>query len=102
MTITRASLVEYLFENVGLNKREARDCVTLFFDEIIRLLQQHQDLRLQKFGKFEVHYRKRRPGVNFKTGQAVEVAPHYAIVFRPGRSLKNAVRDNAYKEPSKI
>ena len=34
MTLTKAELAELMFEHVGLNKREAKDMVEAFFDEI--------------------------------------------------------------------
>ena len=33
-TITKADLADYLFEKVGLNKREAKEFVDLFFEEL--------------------------------------------------------------------
>jgi hypothetical protein len=34
MTLTKAELADMLFEQVGLNKREAKDMVECFFEEI--------------------------------------------------------------------
>ena len=34
MALTKAELADLLFENVGLNKREAKDMVESFYEEV--------------------------------------------------------------------
>ncbi len=99
MTVTRSSLAESLFVNVGLNKKEAREVVRIFFDEIHQILQSGQNVKLLGFGKFEVRHKNARPGRNPKTGEEAMVTARSVVVFRPGQKLKSLVRDYAYKAP---
>jgi integration host factor subunit alpha len=50
-TLTKAELAELLFEQVGLNKREAKDMVETFFDEIRNALERGEAVKLSGFGR---------------------------------------------------
>jgi integration host factor subunit alpha len=54
MTVTKADLADLLFQKVGLNKREAKDMVEAFFEEIRVRLEQGKDVRLSGFGNFQL------------------------------------------------
>ena len=53
-TLTKAELAELLFEQVGLNKREAKDMVETFFDEIRNALERGEAVKLSGFGNFQL------------------------------------------------
>ena len=67
-TLTKAELAELLFEQVGLNKREAKDMVETFFDEIRNALERGESVKLSGFGNFQLRDKPQRPGRNPKTG----------------------------------
>ena len=73
MTLTKAELADTLFEKVGLNKREAKDMVETFFDEIRNALERGESVKLSGFGNFQLRDKPQRPGRNPKTGQLVKV-----------------------------
>ena len=54
MTLTKAELADLLFEKVGLNKREAKDMVEAFFDEVRVALEKGDSVKLSGFGVFQV------------------------------------------------
>ena len=69
MALTKADLAETLFEELGLNKREAKEFVELFFEEVRRSLEAGDPVKLSGFGNFELRDKRERPGRNPKTGE---------------------------------
>ena len=64
MTLTKADMAEMLFDQVGLNKREAKDMVEAFFEEIRLALESGDTVKLSGFGNFELRKKSERPGRN--------------------------------------
>ena len=95
MTLTKANLAESLFDEVGLNKREAKELVELFYEEIKRSLEQGQQVKLSGYGNFDLREKKQRPGRNPKTGEEIPISPRRVVTFRPGQKLKARVEGYA-------
>ena len=91
MTITKNSLVEIIHNEVGLNKREAKEVVELFFEEISRSLEDNVQVKLSGFGNFELKEKKERPGRNPKTGEDVAISARRVVTFHAGQKLKARV-----------
>ena len=89
--LTKADLAEHLFAELGLNKREAKEIVELFFEEIRLSLENNQPVKLSGFGNFELRDKKRRPGRNPKTGEEIPIEARRVVTFRPGQKLKSNV-----------
>ncbi len=98
MTLTKANLAESLFDEVGLNKREAKELVELFYEEIKRSLEQGQQVKLSGYGNFDLREKKQRPGRNPKTGEEIPISPRRVVTFRPGQKLKSRVEGYAGRE----
>jgi integration host factor subunit alpha len=94
MTLTKADLSDFLFEKVGLNKREAKVFVESFFKEISVKLEQRDDVKLSGFGNFELRDKSPRPGRNPKTGDEVIVTARRVVTFHANAKLKNMVAVN--------
>ena len=62
MTLTKADLADLLFEKVGLNKREAKDMVECFFEEVRKALEAGEGVKLSGFGNFQLRDKPQRPG----------------------------------------
>src|SRR5258706_15094930 len=73
MTLTKAELADMLFEKVGLNKREAKDMVETFFEEIRLALENGESVKLSGFGNFQLRDKPQRPGRNPKTGEEIPI-----------------------------
>lgn len=91
MALTKADIAERLFEELGLNKREAKELVELFFEEIRFALEQGDQVKLSGFGNFDLRDKKQRPGRNPKTGQEIPITARRVVTFRPGQKLKARV-----------
>ena len=91
MALTKARLAETLFEELGLNKREAKELVELFFEEIRNTLASGDDVKLSGFGNFVLRTKNQRPGRNPKTGEEIPISARRVVTFRPGQKLKARV-----------
>ena len=91
VTLTKADMVEHLYEELGLNKREAKDLVEMFFEEIRNSLGKGQNVKLSGFGNFMLRDKTQRPGRNPKTGEEIPVEARRVVTFRPGQKLKRRV-----------
>lgn len=91
MALTKADIAEKLFDDLGLNKREAKEIVELFFDEIKSSLQCGEQVKISGFGKFELRDKSGRPGRNPKTGEEIPITERRVVTFRSGQKLKARV-----------
>src|SRR5665213_3368321 len=90
-TLTKAELADLLFERVGLNKREAKDMVETFFEEIRFALQRGDSVKLSGFGNFQLRDKPQRPGRNPKTGEAIPITARRVVTFHASQKLKAMV-----------
>ena len=95
ITLTKADMVEHLFEELGLNKREAKDLVEMFFEEVRDALETGRKVKLSGFGNFMLRDKTQRPGRNPKTGEEIPVTARRVVTFRPGQKLKQRVEEYA-------
>jgi integration host factor subunit alpha len=99
-TLTKAVLAELLFEQIGLNKREAQDMVDTFFDEIRNALEGGETVKLSGFGNFQLRDKQQRPGRNPKTGEVVPIPARRVVTFHACQSLKAlCTTETNYKSP---
>ena len=82
---------ELLFEKVGLNKREAKDVVESFFDEIRLSLEKGDIVKLSGFGNFQCREKPQRPGRNPKTGEEMPISARRVVTFHASQKLKSQV-----------
>ena len=94
-TLTKAELAELLFDNVGLNKREAKDMVEAFFEVIRDALESGDSVKLSGFGNFQLRDKPQRPGRNPKTGEAIPIAARRVVTFHASQKLKALVENGA-------
>ncbi len=94
MTLTKAELADLLFEKVGLNKREAKDMVESFFEEIRSALENSDTVKLSGFGNFQLRNKPERPGRNPKTGEEIPITARRVVTFHASQKLKALVEKN--------
>jgi len=93
-TITKADLANTLFDELGLNKREAKEFVELFFEKIRQSLESGESVKLSGFGGFSIREKNSRPGRNPKTGEAVPVGARRVVTYRASQKVKDDVGAN--------
>ena len=91
MALTKFDIVNSLYDEIGLNKREAKELVDSFFDNIKKLLSQGQEVKLSGFGNFQLKNKSSRPGRNPRTGENVEITARRVVTFKSGQKLKESV-----------
>lgn len=87
-TLTKAELAEMLYDQLGLNKREAKDFIDEFFELITQQVTNGQDVKISGFGNFQVRTKQARPGRNPRTGESVMVEARRAVTFHASNALK--------------
>ena len=96
MALTKADMVEKLFNDLGINKKDAKDLVDQFFEEVKAALAEGRSVKLSGFGNFELRDKNQRPGRNPKTGEEIPITARRVVTFKPGQKLK--VKVEAYDE----
>jgi integration host factor subunit alpha len=91
MSLTKAEIADRLFDEVGLNKREAKEFVDAFFEAIKNSLAQNENVKLSGFGNFQLREKNQRPGRNPKTGEEIPISARRVVTFRPGQKLRARV-----------
>ena len=91
MALTKAAMAESLFNELGLNKREARELVDLLFEDLRSSLSSGEQIKLSGFGNFDLRDKNQRPGRNPKTGEEIPITARRVVTFRPGQKLKARV-----------
>ncbi|MFO7955441.1 MULTISPECIES: integration host factor subunit alpha [unclassified Thioalkalivibrio] len=93
--VTKADLAAVLNEELGLNKREAKEFVEMFFEEMRQSLESGEGVKLSGFGNFILRDKNQRPGRNPKTGEEIPVSARRVVTFRPGQKLRERVESYA-------
>ena len=92
MALTKAEMAEALFNQLGLNKREARELVDLFFEEVRHALSSGEQVKLSGFGNFSIRGKASRPGRNPRTGEAIPIKARNVVTFHASHKLKAIVQ----------
>jgi integration host factor, alpha subunit len=98
-SLTKADLAEKLYEDLGFNKREAKELVETFFDEIRQALEANEMVKLSGFGNFDLRDKKQRPGRNPKTGEEIPITARRVVTFKPGQKLRARVEAYVGSKP---
>ena len=91
MALTKADMAESLYNELGLNKREARELVDTFYEELRAALAGGEAIKLSGFGNFDLRDKNQRPGRNPKPGEEIPITARRVVTFRPGQKLKARV-----------
>jgi integration host factor subunit alpha len=91
MALTKADMAERLLDDLGLNKREAKEFVEAFYEELRIALETGGQIKLSGFGNFDIRDKNERPGRNPKTGEEIPISARRVVTFKPGQKLKARV-----------
>ncbi|NVN11001.1 integration host factor subunit alpha [Nguyenibacter sp. L1] len=90
-TVTRASLAEHIYSQVGLSRNESADLLEHVLERVAKELEAGNTVKISGFGTFSVRQKGRRTGRNPKTGVEVPILPRSVLVFRPSQLLRSRV-----------
>ena len=94
ITITKIELAEAIFDQVGLNKREAKEMIDSFFENIANHLERGVDVKISGFGNFQLRNKSARPGRNPKTGESIPISARRVVTFHASQNLKDAINSH--------
>jgi len=89
--MTKADIIEAIYEKVGFSKKESAEIVELVFDTVKETLERGDKIKISGFGNFQVRYKKARVGRNPQTGTEIEISARRVLTFRPSQVLKLAL-----------
>lgn len=92
-TMTKADLIEEVYETVGFSKKDSAELVDLVFNTVKETLENGEKLKVSGFGNFVVREKKSRIGRNPQTGQEIEISARKVLTFKPSQVLKTALND---------
>lgn len=101
MAMTKADIVEALYQKIGFSKKEAADLVELIFDTIKETLSKGEKIKISGFGNFVIREKKSRMGRNPQTGQQIEISARRVLTFRPSQVLRAEVNTSLEGKPIK-
>ncbi len=86
-------MADQLFDELGLNKREAKEIVELFFDEILDSLENNVQVKLSGFGNFDLREKGERPGRNPKTGEEIPISARRVVTSNATTTAANTASE---------
>lgn len=89
--MTKADIIEGVYEKVGFSKKESAEIVELVFDTVKETLERGDKIKISGFGNFQVRFKKARVGRNPQTGKEIEISARRVLTFRPSQVLKSAL-----------
>lgn len=93
--MTKAEIVEAIYQKMGITKRESADLVESFFELVRQQLEEGESVKLSGFGNFDIREKRSRRGRNPKTGEEIEITARKVLTFKPSQLLKQKVNKEA-------
>lgn len=87
--MTKADLIESVYQKIGFSKKESADIIELIFGTMKDTLASGSKIKISGFGNFVVREKRSRMGRNPQTGEAMEISARRVLTFRPSQVLKN-------------
>jgi len=87
-TLTKAKIVENLFESVGLSKNESAEVLDIMLKIILKTLSEGKQMKISNFGTFKLRVKNPRIGRNPKTREKKEISKRNVVLFKPSKEFK--------------
>ena len=89
--MTKADIVETIYEKVGFSRKESAEIVDLVFDLIKETLENGEKIKISGFGNFIVREKRSRKGRNPQTGDEIQISARRVLTFKPSQVLRKAL-----------
>ena len=96
--MTKADIIENVYEKVGFSKKESAEIVEMIFETIKETLERGEKIKISGFGNFVIRSKKPRVGRNPQTGEEIEISARKVLTFKPSQVLKNALNEPGANE----
>jgi len=102
--MTKADIINRIYEKVGFSKKDATDVVETAFEIIKAELEKGDKVKISGFGNFMIHGKRPRKGRNPQTGEEITIIGRRVLTFKPSQTLKKSMNpdqeDTAFVEPA--
>src|SRR5689334_13412637 len=98
--MTKADIIDSVYERVGFSKKESAEIVELVFDTMKETLERAEKIKVSGFGNFQVRQKNARVGRNPQTGEEIEISARRVLTFRPSQVLKASLNGGELPESS--
>jgi len=89
--MTKADIVEKIYDKVGFSKKESAELVEVVFDIIKNTLEKGDKIKIAGFGNFVVKEKADRRGRNPQTGEEITISARKILTFKPSQVLKSSL-----------
>jgi integration host factor subunit alpha len=96
--MTKADIVETIYERVGFSKKESAELVETIFEVIKEALVRGEKVKFSGFGNFIVREKNARKGRNPQTGEEIQLAARRVLTFKPSLVLKTVLNESTQQE----
>jgi integration host factor subunit alpha len=96
--MTKADIIEAVYEQIGFSKKEAAEVVELVFETMKDTLSDGQKIKISGFGNFVVRSKRARVGRNPQTGNVITISERQVLTFKPSQVLKDALNSQSLDE----
>ena len=93
-TMTKADIVEKVYQKIGFSKKEASELVEMVFGQLKDVLCRGDKVKISGFGNFVIREKKSRVGRNPQTGDQITISARRVLTFRPSQVLKTMLNDS--------
>ena len=100
--MTKAEIIEQIYEKVGFSKKESAEIVEMVFDIMKETLENGEKIKISGFGNFVVRQKRPRVGRNPQTGEEIEISARRVLTFRPSQVLKAALNHGEESAPEQL
>lgn len=98
-TMTKADIIEKVYQKIGFSKKEASELVEMVFDQLKLVLCKGDKVKISGFGNFIVREKNERIGRNPQTGDQIKISARRVLTFRPSQVLKAVLNG---EDPSQV
>jgi len=92
--MTKADIVETIYEKVGFSRKESAEIVDLVFDLMKETLESGEKIKVSGFGNFIIREKRSRKGRNPQTGEEIQISARRVLTFKPSQVLRKALNTN--------
>ena len=92
--MTKADLVETIYEKVGFSRKESAEIVDLVFDLMKETLEGGEKIKISGFGNFIIREKRSRKGRNPQTGEEIQISARRVLTFKPSQVLRKSLNTN--------
>lgn len=94
MTVTKETLVNRIYDQVGLSKARSKQVVEALIEIIKKSLEDGEDVLISGFGKFVVRDKSARKGRNPQTSEELQLRARRIVSFKVSGVLKRRINSS--------